>query len=91
MAEQTNVTRPNEADTTPITISVTNSELGEKLQQWLNGTTYPISKEQLIASVREKGAGNDVISLLEKLPDRVFRDFVGLAADIDRIHREQKS
>ncbi len=87
MADGTNVTRPNEADTTPTTVHESErNDLGE-IQRYLDGLTYPISKQTLIATIRDRGAGSDVISLLDRLPDEVFRSYVALEADLHRAKR----
>lgn len=43
-----------------------------QVQRYLEGIDYPASKRELIEHARGHGAGEDVLSLLEQLPERRF-------------------
>jgi hypothetical protein len=40
--------------------------------QVLNALPYPISKDNLVQLAREHGANDQVVSMLERLPDKTF-------------------
>lgn len=44
-----------------------------EVQTFLKGMDYPASKDDLIQQAKDNGAGSDVISLLNKLPDQEYR------------------
>lgn len=48
-----------------------NIDLGT-LNPLLNQVHFPISKDNLIKSVEQKGASNQVVGLLQRLPDKTF-------------------
>jgi hypothetical protein len=43
-----------------------------QIQKFLGGIDYPANRETLIARAKESGADDNVISALEKLPDREY-------------------
>ncbi|WP_327103410.1 DUF2795 domain-containing protein [Nonomuraea glycinis] len=43
-----------------------------QLQKHLKGVDYPASKSDLVATAREQGADQDIISALEAMPDREY-------------------
>jgi hypothetical protein len=51
--------------------NVMNIDLGQ-LNPLLNQLQFPISKDELIRSVQQKGASNEVVSQLQRLPDKTF-------------------
>jgi hypothetical protein len=42
------------------------------VNQLLGALQYPISKNSLIQTAQQKGANNQVISVLQRLPDKTF-------------------
>ena len=48
------------------------------IAQSLGGIDFPCNKQQLIQHARRKGASQEVISILEKLPEREYNN----AADV---------
>ncbi len=45
-----------------------------QLQKHLKGVDYPATKQDLIDHVKQKGADEEAISALDKLPDREFKN-----------------
>lgn len=43
-----------------------------QLQKHLKGVDYPASKSDLVATAREQGADQGIISALEAMPDREY-------------------
>lgn len=43
-----------------------------EIQRYLSGVDYPVTKDQLLEKARDNGAGEDVLSVLEKLPERDY-------------------
>ncbi|NJO72814.1 MAG: DUF2795 domain-containing protein [Leptolyngbyaceae cyanobacterium RM1_406_9] len=43
-----------------------------QLQKHLKGIDYPVNKENLIKHAKEHGADENVISVLDQLPDKEF-------------------
>jgi hypothetical protein len=42
------------------------------VNQVLNALPYPISKDSLIQMARQYGANDQIVSMLERLPDKTF-------------------
>jgi hypothetical protein len=42
------------------------------LQKYLKGVDYPAKRTDLVQTARSEGAGNEVISALEHIPDREY-------------------
>jgi len=60
--------------TTPTTEKVTrmNIDLSGILNSVLSQVQFPISKDQLIQSAKQQGASDQVLSTLQRLPDKTF-------------------
>ncbi|NKY87376.1 DUF2795 domain-containing protein [Nocardia veterana] len=43
-----------------------------QIQKYLSGVDYPCDRDEIVAAARSNGAGDDVISALEDMPDRTF-------------------
>ena len=43
-----------------------------EVQKHLKGIDYPASKEDIIDYAEQQGAGEEIISLLEKIPDEEY-------------------
>jgi hypothetical protein len=43
-----------------------------ELQKHLSGVDYPASKADLVARAQQQGAGDDVLEVLRKIPDREY-------------------
>lgn len=44
-----------------------------QLQIYLKGISYPADKSELVERARDNGAPDNVINMLEKLPDKDYR------------------
>jgi hypothetical protein len=42
------------------------------VNQVLNALPYPVSKDSLIQMARQYGANDQIVSILERLPDKTF-------------------
>jgi sporulation protein YlmC with PRC-barrel domain len=49
---------------------------------YLTGAIYPATKGQLLDQARSQGATGDVISRIDSLPDRVYRDWTDLEQEL---------
>lgn len=49
-----------------------NIDLGGILNSVLGQIQFPISKDQLIQSVKQQGASDQVINTLQRLPDKTY-------------------
>ena len=43
-----------------------------ELQQYLDGIEFPVSRDELVDYAQSNGAGEDMVSQLEQLPDREY-------------------
>ena len=43
-----------------------------ELQKHLKGLDYPASKDQIVAHAEDKGAPDDILGALRKVPDREY-------------------
>jgi hypothetical protein len=53
-----------------------------EVQQFLHGIDYPARKNDLIKKARDNGASDDVMSLLNDLPDQDFNSPVDVSNTI---------
>ena len=44
----------------------------EQLQRYLNGIKYPASTGEIFDTLRDKGAEQDILGVIEQLPNRQF-------------------
>jgi len=51
----------------------------QKISEHLQGLTFPVTKEQIIAHMKQKNAPGAVIDQLNKLPDRTYHSATDLA------------
>jgi hypothetical protein len=49
------------------------------LQKALGGIDYPATKDDILRTARENGAGDDVLSALEDIPDRSYDGPTGVS------------
>jgi Protein of unknown function (DUF2795) len=47
-------------------------DLAAIMNQVLNALPYPISKDNLVQLARQYGANDQIVSMLERLPDKTF-------------------
>lgn len=56
-----------------------------QVQQFLEGVDYPKSKQELIDYARSKGADENVLATLEKMPDQTYSSPVDISEAIGRL------
>ncbi len=54
-----------------------------QVQKALGGMDYPAGKQELVEHARQQGADEEVISALEKIPDREYDGPSGVQKEID--------
>ncbi len=55
------------------------------IQKALKGMNYPAGKDKLIQHAREHGAGGDVLSVLERLPEERWNSPANLMKAVGKI------
>jgi len=55
-----------------------------ELQKHLGGVDYPATKDQLVNHAREKGAGDDLIQVLDQIPDREYDGPSAVSAEFSK-------
>ncbi|HEY6801767.1 MAG TPA: DUF2795 domain-containing protein [Agromyces sp.] len=45
-----------------------------EVQKFLGGLDYPASKDDILRTAKDAGAGDDVVEALEKIDDRDYED-----------------
>ncbi|MDI3339836.1 MAG: DUF2795 domain-containing protein [Sphaerobacter sp.] len=56
-----------------------------QVQKFLSGVDYPIDKNGLIARAREAGASQDVLSTLQRLPEKRFNSPTDVSEQIGKL------
>lgn len=56
-----------------------------QLQKHLSGIDYPAGKQDLIDTAREQGADEEVLSTLERLPDRQYDGPNSVSAEVGNL------
>jgi hypothetical protein len=52
-------------------------------EEYLRGGSYPATKEELAERVRERGAGEAICALIERLPDREYRSVIDVVEALE--------
>jgi hypothetical protein len=52
------------------------------IQKALGGMDYPASKEQIVQHARDHGAGDEVVTALEKIEDREYEGPSGVSSAV---------
>jgi hypothetical protein len=55
-----------------------------ELQKHLGGVDYPATKDQLVNHAREKGAGDDLLQVLDQIPDREYDGPSAVSAEFSK-------
>jgi len=55
------------------------------VEKYLAGMHYPAEKKNLINNARGKDAPNDVMNLLNKLPDKTYHSPIDITKEIGKI------
>lgn len=61
------------------------SGLSSKVQEILKSVNFPASKQDIINKAKEKGADNNIISMLAKLTDKKFHSPSDVMDEINKI------
>ncbi len=56
-----------------------------QLQKYLKGIEYPADRETILESARGNGADQDIISTLEQLPDREYKNPAEISKEVGKI------
>jgi hypothetical protein len=56
-----------------------------QLQKYLKGVDYPADRESILDAARENGADDNVISTLEQLPNREFKNPAEISKEIGKM------
>jgi len=55
------------------------------VEKYLGGMHYPAPKQNLVNNAKEKGAPNDVMNLINKLPDKTYNSPIDITKEIGKI------
>jgi hypothetical protein len=55
------------------------------VEKYLAGMHYPAEKQQLLSNAQNKDAPEDVISLINKLPDKTYNSPIDITKEIGKI------
>jgi hypothetical protein len=61
-----------------------------QVEKFLKGVDYPAKKEDLIKHAQQQGADQQVLEVLNQLPDQTFGGPVGVSKAIGEIDRRSK-
>jgi len=53
------------------------------LQRYLGNVTYPANKQDLIKTAKDHKAPQEVMSLLQGLPDKEYEDFTEISEEVN--------
>lgn len=53
-----------------------------EVQRYLGGIDYPASKQTIIETAEDSGAGDDVLEALERLPERDYDDPTEVSSEL---------
>ncbi len=56
-----------------------------KIQEFLKGLNFPASKQDITNKAQENGADNNTMSMLQKLPDKIFNSQSDLMDEMNKI------
>jgi len=55
------------------------------VEKYLEGTHYPAEKEKLVNSAQSKNAPEDVMNVINKLPDKTYTSPIDITKEIGKI------
>jgi hypothetical protein len=56
-----------------------------KVQEFLKGVNFPASKQDITNKAQQSGADNMIMSILQKLPDKVFQSKDDLMNEVSKV------
>lgn len=57
-----------------------------QVQEYLSGMDYPADKNEIITHARGQGADEDVMEILEQLPEQNYRTAADVSQAVGRLH-----
>lgn len=64
-----------------------NVGVASMVQKFLQGINFPANKQDIISKAQQHGADNNVTSMLQKLPDRVFQSQDDLMNEVNKMSK----
>ena len=56
-----------------------------EVQKYLHGLEYPAQREEIIDKAEEEGADEDILALLQQLPDKEYESPVELSSAVAKL------
>lgn len=56
-----------------------------QVQKYLKGEDYPTDKQELIRRAREEGAPDEIVSVLEQLPEKKYESVTDVTKELGNI------
>ena len=56
-----------------------------QVQKYLSGMDYPADKDEIIDHAKDQGADNDVVQILQQLPERDYKTAADVCKTIGQI------
>lgn len=56
-----------------------------EVQKYLHGLEYPAQRQEIIDKAEEEGADDEILELLQRLPDRDYESPVEVASAVARL------
>jgi hypothetical protein len=64
-----------------------NVSIMPKIQEFLKGLNFPVSRQDVINKAQQGGADNNIMSMLQKLPDKMFGSQSDLTNELGKINK----
>jgi hypothetical protein len=74
-------TRRQDADKNPKNVHVSPA----RVEKYLAGIHYPADKEKLVANAKQKSAPQDVMSMVQRLPEKTYNSPIDITKAIGKI------
>lgn len=57
-----------------------------QVQKFLGGLDYPVGKEDLLERAKQEGADDNILKILEKIPEREYASPIAVSREVSKIH-----
>lgn len=57
-----------------------------QIQKYLGGLDYPVKKQDIVQKARQKGADDNILQILQQIPDQEYSSPVALSREVSKIH-----
>ncbi len=57
----------------------------DDVETFLSGIEYPATKDELIQAARDQNASDDVLEILDRIPDMEYNESTDVAEEIGRL------